>query len=123
MNVQWNLARKQFLTLSYTHIQGNIEGNNESEQSRFALENLRNQLQFGFNLFIVDQLYLTSQINYLDRVNLEDYTLVDLKLSYNGSKVKPFLIIDNILDQEYRETNLVMMPGRWIKLGATFKFN
>jgi iron complex outermembrane receptor protein len=107
------------VSLSYTYI--NAEFNNTAiTVSRNQLENLRHQLNlntfFGYN-----NLHLGLNVRYNNRVSLEDYTVVDTRLSYNLSSMTFYVKANNILDAEYRESNLVPMPGRWVLGGARFR--
>jgi len=54
-------------------------------------------------------------------VNLDDYSILDTKLAYDNGKILIFGEIANLLNQEYRETNLVVMPGRWFRIGVGCK--
>ena len=56
---------------------------------------------------------------YYDRVNPDDYMVVDSRLKYQGNKLDIFVDVSNIFDVEYQETNLVVMPGRWFKAGVS----
>lgn len=108
-----------FHRLSYTYIDAEIV-DNDAIESRYLLENLRHQFTYVGNF---DFKYFETSISfrYLDRVSLEDYSLVDLRFSKSWKKSRWFLDVNNLLDINYRETNLVEMPGRWIVAGASFK--
>ncbi len=89
--------------------------------SKYALENLR--LQFTSNIrinYIKHKLFQTFSMRYFDRVNLEDYFIANTRLTWQGKNLKIFANISNVFDQEYRETNLVVMPGRWASLGVSW---
>jgi len=66
------------------------------------------------------KLSLHTNFRYLDRVSLEDYQLVDMKLKYKGKNFGAYIAANNLLDTEYRETNLVPMPGRYFGIGFQF---
>lgn len=53
---------------------------------------------------------------YYDRMNLDDYPLVDSRLNFRPDGLTIFAEAKNIFDVEYREANLVAMPGRWVFL-------
>ena len=103
--------------LNYTYINSTSSGS-EAVQSRYALENLRHQLSAGFFVRYLKKLQQSVMLNYYDRVNLADYALVDSRLSWEESKFSIFVDVTNIFDVEYKETNLVTMPGRWAKAGV-----
>jgi iron complex outermembrane receptor protein len=87
--------------------------------SRYALEHLNHQFvasaQYGFGKF-----YHSLQFRYADRENLEDYGVLDTKIGYRSTMFDFYLNATNLLDQEYRETNLVVLPGRWLIGGIRY---
>jgi iron complex outermembrane receptor protein len=106
--------------INYTYIYSRTE-NPESYQSRYALENLRHQLRGTLILSFNSKVKQSISTGYYDRVNLDDYVLVDSRLLYQGTKFDFFVDVTNIFDVEYQETNLVTMPGRWFKAGVSVK--
>lgn len=111
----------QRMYVAYTYINAQL-GSQDSGFSRYALENLRHQLILGLEFRIGKKLYHSINYRYLDRVSLEDYALVDSKIVYKTNTIELFVAANNILGQEYRETNLVPMPGRWLQTGISKKF-
>jgi iron complex outermembrane receptor protein len=57
------------------------------------------------------------------RLNDESYTVIDLKTSYMYDKFTISVILNNILDAEYSETNLVPMPGFNSLIGIKYSIN
>ena len=107
----------QQLNINYTYIYSTAETPNEG-QSRYALENLRNQIRISLNMAYGGRFRHTVSAGYYDRVNLDDYTVVDSRITYQGKNVSLFADVTNIFDVTYQETNLVVMPGRWFKVGV-----
>jgi len=87
--------------------------------SRYALEHLNNQLTLGFQ-WSLQNFRHSVNFRYLDRVNLEDYSVVDSKFRYLTGWGELNLSVNNVFDVAYRETNLVDMPGRWIYGGFRY---
>lgn len=108
-----------FQRLNYTYIDA-IIADNEATESRYLLENLRHQFSY-LGSFNAKYIHLNISYRYYDRVTLDDYSLVDLRIDKKFDRFNAFIDINNLLDVEYKETNLVPMPGRWIVLGANFK--
>ena len=67
-----------------------------------------------------EKVNLNSNFRYLERESLENYSLIDMKLNYEGSNFAAYISANNVMDVEYRETNLVPMPGRWFGVGVRF---
>lgn len=108
-----------FQKINYTYIDAEII-DNEAKESRYLLENLRHQFAY-IGSFNAKYMYINLSFRYYDRVSLEDYSLVDVRLDKKFEQISFYLDINNIFDIEYRETNLVPMPGRWAVVGARFK--
>ena len=67
---------------------------------------------------------ITSNIRFIERMNLNAYTLLDLKLSYQPDNVLQFFTeLSNVTNTSYTEAGFVQMPGRWLKVGCTFRLN
>jgi len=106
--------------LGYTYLDNEMKKSFRT-YSRFSLDNLRHQLvvQLEHKMFK----NISNQIiyRYNDRVNLEDYHLVDDRITYWNKSSQFYIQMTNILNTKYTETNLVPMPGRWIQGGVIFK--
>lgn len=111
------------LSLSYTYI--NAEANLQEGlfNSRYALDNLRHQLQFGLNHKIFRNIYHESRLRYLDRATLADYWVWDMRLAWQKGDKMIFAEASNMTNSEYSEVNLVPMPGRWFRAGIQWDFN
>lgn len=109
------------LNMSYTYLEADL-AIGDVPFSRYALDNLRHQFIAGIEHRIFKKLYHSSQVRYNNRVNLDDYFLLDTRLFWRSQKLHAFLEASNVLDKHYTETNLVPMPGRWIRAGVTVKF-
>jgi vitamin B12 transporter len=107
--------------LGYTYLDSDIEVN-EGITSRYALENLKHQLTAGVTLNYTKNLSHTISYRYADRLNLDSYGLLDSRVNFMlKGKLNIFVDVTNILAIEYKETNLVRMPGRWASAGVSYK--
>jgi vitamin B12 transporter len=112
----------QKFDLGYTYIYSKIAGS-VPLFSKFALENLRNQLTMGLEIKYFKSICQSVNFRYIDRVNMEDYTIVDSRLGWYNRSFSIYIDITNIFNIEYTEANFVTLPGRWIKAGVTCKFS
>lgn len=110
----------QHLWLGYTYIDADI-AENDAPQSRYALENLDHQVAGGFSYRIGGRLVHTVSARFISRVNLGDYVVVDSKLQFQIPRWRVFLELTNLTDSDYQETNLVPMPGRWLRSGVELR--
>ncbi len=115
------LKRKSWVRLAYTYIDSEIPVN-ENQFSRYALENLKHQLIGGISANLFSKLHYSIFARYNDRVSMDDYTVIDTKLSWQTDRFTAYIKANNLTDEQYLETNLVEMPGRWILGGVQFRF-
>jgi iron complex outermembrane receptor protein len=107
--------------INYTYIDAKVIDNTEIAVSRYALDNLTQQLLVGVQFDILkDKINLNTNARYLDRVSLDDYALLDMRLNFIDTNFAAFVSVNNVTNQAYRETNLVPMPGRWFGVGMRF---
>ncbi len=112
----------QSINLGYTYIDAEVP-QEDVAFSRYVLENLRHQLIIGIQHKIIGNLHHSLRLRYLDRVTMDNYAVLDSKLFWQEKQWSAFLQFDNILNEKYRESNLVEMPGTWISAGAKYKFS
>lgn len=104
--------------LGYTYLDNQYKN---EELSRYALQNLRHQvvaqLDVKFLKFFSNQLIY----KYSERVNLGSYNIVDEQINFRYKDLNFYVLINNLTNTKYTETNLVPMPGRWFHLGFTYQ--
>ncbi|MBX2943751.1 MAG: TonB-dependent receptor [Cyclobacteriaceae bacterium] len=112
----------QKLDINYTYI-GKVDvSSGDALFSRYALENLKHQFSAGISLHYTQWLYQSIYFRYADRVTMQDYSVVDSRISTNMGHFGVFMDVTNIFDTLYKETNLVTLPGRWFKMGISYQF-
>lgn len=122
-NLTVGFIRLDNLSFSYNYIDATVYSRN-SEESRYALNALKQQVIGGMQLTIADKLVVTSKIRFIERMNLNAYTLIDLKLIYQRDNVlQLFTELSNATNTSYVEAGYVQMPGRWLKVGCTVRLN
>ncbi|MEZ4935582.1 MAG: TonB-dependent receptor [Saprospiraceae bacterium] len=125
-NLTWsNISQRtviQRVDVGYTYIQATTVDVEEGGFSRYALENLKHQLSVGVSLRYSQYFSQMVYFRHYDRVNLDDYQLVDTRLNFHWEKITAFVEATNLFDKTYKETNLVTMPGRWLKSGVGYTF-
>jgi len=79
--------------------------------SRYALNSLKNQITATYMFEVNENISSTLAYKSAERSGEEKYTVIDFRTSYKLDKFTLSIILNNILDTEYSETNLVPMPG------------
>ncbi len=110
------------LSLSYTWIDANLD-EAQNVTSRYVLENVRHQLTGRANYRFLKSFSHSVAARFLDRVTLDNYWLVDTRLTWQQNNVKLFAEVANVFDKDYTEVNLVPMPGRWFRAGLNIDVN
>lgn len=107
------------LAANYTFLDAD-QSDVEAFLSRYALEHVKHQFS-GRVAYHIGDIHHNIQLRYVDRVNLDNYTVVDTRLYFDTPSVRISLNANNLFNQSYMETNLVEMPGRWVSVGADIK--
>jgi len=108
-------------SINYTYLDRTLESNDLI--SRYLLNYLRHQFITSIEHYLIwPKLLINWKLRYADRVNAENYFLTDVNISYQWKKIRLFLNATNLFDKDYHEIAFIPMPGRWIKLGVTYKF-
>ena len=102
--------RMQTINIGYSNIDDELL-ETDFAFSRYALNSLKNQITGTYTFEINEKIYSTVAYKNAERSDEEKYTVIDFRTSYRLNKFTLSVILNNILDSEYSETNLVPMPG------------
>lgn len=112
-------VKMQEISLSYNFIDANLV-EQEGQETRYSLNALRHQLIGGLQVSYEEHLELTAKSRYIERMKLDPYFLLDIRLDINRlKKVGFFAEISNLSNTDYIEAGTVQMPGRWARGGLT----
>lgn len=108
------------VSVGYTYLDSQSSNNENGQNSRYALENLKHQmnakLRLGYWKLGADVVY-----QYNERLVLGSYQLLDAKLYYTSKAFDAFLLVNNITNTQYTGASLVPMPKRWFQVGVTYR--
>ena len=104
--------------LGYTYLDNQYKN---EELSRYALQNLRHQFVAQVDVKFLK--YFSNQLiyKYSERVNLGSYNVLDEQINFRYKDLNFYVLINNLTNTKYVETNLVPMPGRWFHIGFTYQ--
>ena len=104
--------------LGYTYLDNQYKN---EELSRYALQNLRHQFVAQVDVKFLK--YFSNQLiyKYSERVNLGSYNVLDEQINFRFKDLNFYVLINNLTNTKYVETNLVPMPGRWFHVGFTYQ--
>lgn len=108
--------------LSYVNLH-DYEFTKVQKLSRYALDFLTDQFSASFESGIIGKLRQNIRLRYNKRLNqLENYTVVDAKLMWQGEKITIFMQASNLFDTVYTEQNNIPLPLRWFSTGLIYRF-
>lgn len=118
-----NLGSRNFrikeISLTYNYIDANL---NQAigVESRTSLTALRHQAIAGIQSEFFTNLELNVKARYIERMSLDPYFLMDIRVDYNRLKTfGVFAEASNVTNAEYVEAGFVQMPGRWFRAGIS----
>ena len=114
--------RPQSINIGYSNINDDLL-ETDFTFSRYALNSLKNQITATYMFQIRDFISSTLTFKNSERVNDDSYTVIDFRTSYIYEKFTLSIILNNILDEDYTETNLVPMPGFNSLVGIKYSIN
>ena len=114
--------RPQSINIGYSNINDDLL-ETDFAFSRYVLNSLKNQITATYMFQVRDFISSTLTFKNSKRLNDESYTVIDFRTSYMYDKFTISVILNNILDAEYSETNLVPMPGFNSLIGIKYSIN
>lgn len=117
------------LTLAYSYISQDKSAE-EGIQSRYVLEYLKHKLVANLRLNLWQALHWGVNYRMQDRVgsftapdkqmhDYKPYHLIDTRLSWDRSKYKVWVEVNNLFDTQYVDFGSIPQPGIWIMAGAS----
>jgi iron complex outermembrane receptor protein len=107
------LSNANSISIGYTKIKDNNYVSNINF-SRYSLNSLKHHLASSLNLNYIKNINHSFVFKYAERSDKSNYSVLDSKIMFKKSI---FIYINNILNEQYSETNLVPMPGRNFLIG------
>jgi vitamin B12 transporter len=104
--------------LGYTYLDNQYKN---EELSRYALQNLRHQFVAQVDVKFLKHFSNQLIYKYSERVNLGSYNVLDEQINFRYKDLNFYVLINNLTNTKYVETNLVPMPGRWFYIGFTYQ--
>ncbi|MCW1952589.1 MAG: TonB-dependent receptor [Flavobacteriia bacterium] len=113
------LGQTQQINLGYTYIDDAIK-DVQVPFSRYAINSLKHQISTTANLKIASQWPASINYRYLERTNGSNYRVLDASLRYVSSDFVWSVVGNNLLDEQFSETNLVPAPGINFMFGVQY---
>lgn len=128
---EWNLTIKPSFFREETKIQNiqlaycrvDLNQTNPSGISRYVYDYLQNQFTATVQVKMNKSLDAFVRARNESRVGYAQYWLCDLKVQYQRNRFSLFAEASNLFDASYREVGNVIMPGRWVRTGLSYRFD
>ncbi len=104
---------------SYNYLDPRFEQYDDSNLSRYAIENIRHQA-VGFVALRAGKLGITAAERFVERISYRRYFLTDIRVSMTWQAYRLYADANNIFDKRYIEAAAIPMPGRWFSLGVKY---
>ncbi len=121
------------ITIKYNYIQADKQSQNYI--SKYALDYLKQKINFITNIKIYKNIYTSLYVNYQDRngtytsfltgqeVEYKPFTLIDMQINYTKIKYKIYIKINNLTNKTYFDIANIPMPKRWIFIGLKYNIS
>jgi iron complex outermembrane receptor protein len=88
------------------------------------MEYLRHKVVLQAESRLFSRLNVAATWRWQDRVGAGNapYALLDARLSWDAPRWSVYADCSNLLDKTYYDYSIVRQPGRWAKVGMTWKF-
>ena len=106
----FNSSNEHQINIGFSNINDDLK-ETQFNFSRYALNSLKNHITAKYMFEINEKISSSLVLKNAERINEKNYTVIDFKTSYKFNKFAISILLNNILDTEYSETNLVPMPG------------
>jgi iron complex outermembrane receptor protein len=107
------------LYVGYTYLHPKIIENKHAQYAQYAIEALRHQVIFSVQSTLNHNWQISLNTRYQQRINANDYTLIDARVGYAfDKKLMIYADVTNLLNTQYKETSIVPLPGRWYTFGV-----
>jgi len=111
----------QTINLGYTFIEDEVK-ELDVNFSRYSINSLRHHLTSTLKTQFIDNLFQSITLAYADRTSGDSYTVVDASIILQVGNLEISVLVNNIFNTEYSETNLVPMPKGNMLFGLKYKF-
>lgn len=118
LNVKF-FKQDQRFNFGYTFMEDILKGIDEPF-SRYVLNSSRHQFTANFDFSFLKGVRQNVAYRYVERIDGTSYNVWDAKVMFEIKAFEFALVLNNIYDIQYSETNLVPMPGRNVMLN--FKY-
>ena len=114
-------AFNQNIKTGYTFLEDDLKDLNVNF-SRYSTNSIKHHVTASLSTQFIKNLSQNIIYKYAERTSGESYTVVDASVIYNLEAIEISILVNNIFNTEYSETNLVPMPKGNLLFGLKYNF-
>ena len=111
IKIYGNNNKNHYINLAYSYLKDDLMPS-EIQYSRYAINSLKHHVTSNINIALTKKLSSSIIYKYAERTSGNNYSIVDIKTRLVFKKFDFSLMVNNVFETEYYETNLIPMPGR-----------
>lgn len=131
INIQYYLSKSAITKIGVAYSWIDVEKKSDGLHSLYATDFLKHKASLNVEHKVISKLTARWDLSYQKRegtylgidnseVPYKGFMLTDLKLIWNGTKIKPFVQATNLFNIKYEFIGNLPQPLRWIKIGIAF---
>lgn len=120
----WTSSPLRKIGFQYAYIDETSSYDFEVIDSKYAMDYLRHKVVLQADSKLWRNLNLSLAWRFQDRVGISNkpYALFDGRLSWDTASWSAYLDCSNLFDKQYYDYKDIPQPGRWAKVGVSYKF-
>ena len=111
IKIYGNNKKNHYINLGYSYLKDDRIPS-EIQYSRYVINSLKHHVTSNINIALTKKLSSSIIYKYAERTSGNNYSVVDIKAQLVFKKFDFSIMVNNVFETEYYETNLVPMPGR-----------
>ena len=111
----------QFLNLGYTYLMDDLR-EVAINFSRYSINSFQHHFTSSYSASITKKVKWFTGFKYAKRILIGGYTVIDSNLQWSFNAFQLTATVNNLLNEQYSETNLIPMPGRNVLFSFQYQF-
>jgi len=111
----------QVLKWGYTYLTDDLK-ETQVNFSRYSINSFQHHFTFSYQAQLTDKMQWFTGFKYAKRPTMIGYRVLDTNVQWSFDAFQLTASVNNLLNEEYSETNLVPMPGRNVLISLEYQF-
>ena len=111
----------QVLKWGYTYLTDDLK-ETQVNFSRYSINSFQHHFTFSYRAQLTNKMQWFTGFKYAKRPTVDGYRVLDTNVQWSFDAFQLTASVNNLLNEEYSETNLVLMPGRNVLFSLKYQF-